>query len=290
MKSFYLSFLLSGLVLAAQATETKPVPAGLTRKRFSTSRATSVEILPQAKVVPYRREDILRLKTKLRYTTLIVLPSREQITEVTCGDKEFWVVNAAQNLAYVKPAKAGAQSNLNLVTTSGNVYSFVLEEVSERRGVEGDLKVFVEPKEEPLATFSNGSPKFVPAQQVEDYQRQVEAAKAEAKTATQNAQRTMDHEINRFRAEYPSKLTFDYQFRAKRRPFCVTAMFHDDKFMYIRASPQEIPTLYEVKDGRPNLISFEYRDGAFVAPKILDRGYLMIGNQKLTFQRRQSHE
>ena len=40
-------------------------------------------------------------------------------------------MNGNQNFAYVKPAKIGAQTNLNLVTASGNVYSFVLAEVSE---------------------------------------------------------------------------------------------------------------------------------------------------------------
>ena len=46
---------------------------------------------------------------RLRFTTLIVLPKAEQILDFVCGDKEFWVVNGAQNFAYVKPAKAGGR-------------------------------------------------------------------------------------------------------------------------------------------------------------------------------------
>ena len=58
---------------------------------------------------------------------MIILPEQEEILDFVCGDKEFWVVSGAQNLAYVKPAKAGATTNLNLVTASGNVYSFLLD-------------------------------------------------------------------------------------------------------------------------------------------------------------------
>jgi len=104
---------------------------------------------PTTKVISYGNRDIVPvMKTKLRYTTLIVLPKEEQILDFTCGDKEFWVINGNQNFAYIKPAKAGAQTNLNLVTASGNIYSFMLSEVSERANAEPDLKLFIELRDE----------------------------------------------------------------------------------------------------------------------------------------------
>ena len=48
------------------------------------------------------------------------------------GDKDFWVVNATQNILHVKPAKEGSSTNLNLVTGSGAVYSFLLTEKAGR--------------------------------------------------------------------------------------------------------------------------------------------------------------
>src|SRR3954471_20111462 len=74
--------------------------------------------------VSYTPRAVVQIHTKLRFTTLIILPDEEQILDFVCGDKEFWVVSGTQNLAYVKPAKAGASTNLNLVTASGTVYSF----------------------------------------------------------------------------------------------------------------------------------------------------------------------
>src|SRR5215213_1449813 len=71
---------------------------------------------------------VIALTAKIRYTTMIILPDTEEILDVLCGDKEFWVINANHNIAHLKPAKEGAATNLNLVTASGTVYSFLLAE------------------------------------------------------------------------------------------------------------------------------------------------------------------
>ena len=72
---------------------------------------------------------------------MVVLPEGEEILDVICGDKDFWVISATHNIAHVKPAKEGAATNMNLVTASGAVYSFLLSE----KGGAGmpDLKVYV---------------------------------------------------------------------------------------------------------------------------------------------------
>jgi type IV secretory pathway VirB9-like protein len=84
---------------------------------------------------------LIPLQTRLRYTTMIVLPDSEEILDVICGDRDFWVISATQNIAHVKPAKAGAETNLNLVTASGAIYSFLLSEKAAVRSP--DLKVYV---------------------------------------------------------------------------------------------------------------------------------------------------
>jgi type IV secretion system protein VirB9 len=242
---------------------------------------------PGVKQFEYGERDVLRLNAKLRYTTLIVLPKNEQILDFTCGDKEFWIVNGTQNFAYIKPARPKAQTNLNLITASGNVYSFVLSEVSGLPGVEPDLKVFVELKEDAMISAVSGSPRFVSASQIEDYRRQVELAKDESRESRRAAEQTMASEIDRYRSEYPVALRFTYHFERDRKPFSVTAIYHDDKFTYIQANAAETPTLYEVKDGKPNLINFEFRHGTYVVPKILDSGYLAIGKARMSFARQE---
>lgn len=238
-----------------------------------------------AKLVSYSEKDVVLVKAKVRFTTLLVLPKQEQILDFTCGDKEFWVVNGNQNFAYVKPAKTGSRTNLNLITASGNVYSFVLTEVSEATDSEPDLKVFVEPKDESMLSAANGQPRFVSAQQIDDYRQQVEIAKTQARDAQEAARAAIERQTSQFREQYPENLKFVYRFEAGKKPFNVTAMYHDDKFTYIQARPEEAPALYEIRDGKPNLIQFEFRNGTYIAAKVLDSGYLSIGKQKLPFTR-----
>ena len=240
---------------------------------------------PIAIVVHYGEKDVVKLKAKLRYTTLIVLPKNEKILDFTCGDKEYWIVQGSENMAYVKPARAGARTNLNLITASGNIYSFVLTEVSEMpEGTPSsapDLKVFVEPKDESMVSAAAGSPRFVSAQALDDYRQQADLAKQETRQTKQAAQSEIDNGIHRFL----SNVRFPYRFEAGRKPFFVRAIYRDEKFTYIQARPEETPALYEIADGKPNLLNFDYADGVYVVHKILDRGYLAIGKEKLSFTR-----
>jgi type IV secretion system protein VirB9 len=41
-----------------------------------------------------------------------------------------------------------------------------------------------------------------------------------------------------------------------------------------------------VKDGKPDLITFQLKDGTYVIPTVVDKGYLEIGKHKLEFQRK----
>ncbi len=96
---------------------------------------THAETEAAARIVKYSKEDIVPVHAKLRFSTLIVLPENEEILDFTTGDKEFWVINGAHNLCYVHPAQAGIRSNLNLITASGHVYSFLLTEISSQPNV-----------------------------------------------------------------------------------------------------------------------------------------------------------
>jgi type IV secretion system protein VirB9 len=61
-------------------------------------------------------------------------------------------------------------------------------------------------------------------------------------------------------------------------------MFHDGLFTYIRTSAAELSALYELVDGTPNLLTFQFENGLYIVPKVLDRGYLTIGKQTLRFE------
>jgi type IV secretion system protein VirB9 len=244
----------------------------------------------EARVVKYGKQDIVPIRAKVRFSTLIVLPEDEEILDFTTGDKEFWVINGAHNLCYVHPAQAGIRSNLNLITASGHVYSFLLTEISSEPSAEPDLKVFIEPKETSGVAGSDSLQGYVRAGEAEAYKKELETLRTQTASEISAAQTHAATETAKFRSEYQTKLEFDYTLEPKltREPFLVTAMYHDDAFTYIKSAASEKPTLYELKDGKPNLINFQLANGVYVIPKILDAGYLAIGKKKAIFARQTS--
>ncbi|HEY0701436.1 MAG TPA: TrbG/VirB9 family P-type conjugative transfer protein [Candidatus Acidoferrales bacterium] len=240
-----------------------------------------------ARVVKYAKEDIVPVRAKLRFSTLIVLPENEEILDFTTGDKEFWIINGAHNLCYVHPAQAGIRSNLNLITASGHVYSFLLTEISSEPNSEPDLKLFIEPKEGSGLSADTSLRGYVRSADVEAYKKELETLRVQTEEQIRAARMEAAEQVNKFRAEYPSHLQFDYTLdvKAARSPFLVSAIYHDSAFTYIQSGAKEKPTLYEVKDGKPNLINFELVNGVYITPKVLDAGYLVIGKKKLTFTR-----
>jgi type IV secretory pathway VirB9-like protein len=243
-----------------------------------------------ARVVKYGKEDIVPVHAKLRFSTLIVLPEDEEILDFTTGDKEFWVINGAHNLCYVHPAQAGIRSNLNLITASGHVYSFLLTEISNQPNTEPDLKLFVEPKEGSGIAANSGLRGYVSAGESAAYKKELETLRSQTAEQIHAAQGQAAEQLNHFRSGYATKLQFDYPLDAKasREPFLVSAIYHDDSFTYIKCAAREKPALYEIKDGKPNLISFQFENGVYIAPKIIDSGYLAVGKKKLPFARRVS--
>ena len=109
-----------------------------------------------ARTVQYHSQDIVPIRAKLKYTTLIQVPATEKIMEAATGDKDFWVVDVVGNFCFVHPAKAGIATNLNLITDKGNIYSFTLQDVSGTSAAP-DLKVLIQPADQSAIVASSRS-------------------------------------------------------------------------------------------------------------------------------------
>ena len=252
----------------------KVIPIGLILVAAGvTAPATSSAQTPGVREVTASPRTLIQLQTRLRYTTMIVLPEGEEILDVVCGDKDFWVVNATQNMAHVKPAKEGSSTNLNLVTGSGAVYSFLL---TEKAGGTPDLKVYV--NADPNAPKSK--PKFYSAAQVEEIQSELTQARAAVEAAARHA----NDEITAYQQQYPGRLQFTYGTPKYEKPFLVKAIWNDGQFTYIKAEAKELPAVYEMKDGAPAVVNFQVRGDTYVVPKVLERGYLALGKERFPFQ------
>jgi type IV secretory pathway VirB9-like protein len=221
--------------------------------------------------------NVIPLNTRLRYTTMIVLPEGDEILDVICGDRDFWVVSAVQNVAHVKPAKADAETNLNLVTARGTIYSFLLKEKSGSG--QPDLKIYVNAGQ----TAPNGRPKYYSAADVEKLNTEL----TEARSAIVNTEQRAKEAVTTATQQYPAKLRFAYGTPKYERPFFVRAIWNDGEFTYLKTDARELPALYELKDGKPSVVNFKVNAGTYVIPKVLDRGYLALGESKFTFEQRE---
>ena len=227
-----------------------------------------------ARTVQYHSQDIVPIHAKLKYTTLIEVPPTEKIMEAATGDKDFWVVDVVGNFCFVHPAKAGISSNLNLITDKGNIYSFTLQDVSST-GEMPDLKVLVQPADRSSIVASNGPAQYVPAAQLDQSKEQLAAVQTHITQA-----------VDEYKSAYPLALKFDYTFKANEAPFDIQSIYHDDKFTYIKTNAPEKFSVYEMKDGKPDLVNYDLRDGTYIIPKIMDSGYVELGKKRMDFSRK----
>ena len=253
-----------------------------------TAQETPAAAEPSVIRVGDNPDQIIRLRTRVRHTTVIQLPGRENILDFVVGDSEYWHLTGAANLAFLKPISKGVSTNVALVCESGRIYSFL---VSEQPG-QPHLVVRISSAAERDPRISPGAhqPAFVARDQVEAYQQMAEqaretavAAQTEAEQQIAALQQQAEVDINSFRADYPTRLKFPYrlQNKALKWPFLVQGMWHDGQFTYLRSNAQESPSLFEIKDGKPALVAYDLtEDGLYVARHLLGDGWLQIGKEK----------
>ena len=227
-----------------------------------------------ARTVQYHSQDIVPIHAKLRYTTLIEVPPTEKIMEAATGDKDFWIVDVVGNFCFVHPAKADISSNLNLITDKGNIYSFTLQDVSGTTDAP-DLKVLIQPADQSSIVAAGGPAQFVPATQLEHAKEQLSAMQSHVAQA-----------VDEFKSAYPVQLKFDYTFKPNEAPFDIQSIYHDDKFTYIKTNAPEKFSIYEMKDGKPDLVTYDLRDGTYIIPKVMDSGYVELGKKRMDFIRK----
>jgi type IV secretory pathway VirB9-like protein len=239
---------------------------------ISTSAALGQD--PSARTVQYHSQDIVAIHAKLKYTTLIEVPPTEKIMEAATGDRDFWVVDVVSNFCFVHPAKEGISSNLNLITDKGNIYSFTLKEVSNTAQTP-DLKVLVQPADHSSIVASTGPSQFIPAAQLDQSRQELAALQSHVEQA-----------VDEYKSSYPLQLKFDYSYKTNEAPFDIQSIYHDDKFTYIKTTAPEKFSVYEMKDGKPNLVTYDLREGTYIIPKVMDSGYVELGKKRMDFSRK----
>ena len=225
------------------------------------------------------------VRAGLLQSTLIMLPAEEKVATVFGGDTVDWVFDGghvASRFISIKPKVANSTTDVHIVSDHGNEYTLQLREVSGDGDPHFDSKVFVTPGDQTGKDKLAAMPVFVPAAELDKAKQEVAAAKA-SEAAVKKAEET---KAEQYRSQYPTTLHFDYAWDQKKgTPLGLQAVWRDDKFTYLRGQFQETPALYELKDGKPSLVNFDYANGLYTVPKTLIAGYLTIGKAKVEFRR-----
>ena len=237
----------------------------------------------------YSQTDIIPIRAKVRFSTLIVLPADEEILDFTTGDKDFWIINGTHNLCYLHPAQAGIRSNMNLVTASGHVYSFLLTEISKEADSEPDLKVFVAPNDQSSIAGKPESSQVCPRQRSRRLQgRSGPASQSGRARSAAGAGPDAQSRLDEFKRTYPAKLRIRLQARqesAGARRFWFPPSTTTTVSPTSSPLPVKSPRFTRSRTrSRTSSIS-TLKSGVYVVPKIIDSGYLVVGKKRVTFNR-----
>jgi type IV secretion system protein VirB9 len=231
--------------------------------------------------------DVIPIQAALRFETAVVFPSGSSILEISGGDfacdpksmPPWLICGKGTGILHVKPTGRAAQTDANVLVKlkdgQEKFYTFSLVRVKEGRIAP---KIFVEPEDQPKPAEPVCDP-----QPLQDAIRKWKeaSAKADSKSIELNAaERELAQKVD------PATFVSDYRFKhAGQPPFNVTAIYRSDKFTFIKCTAQEKPAVYDLKDGKANLVPYSFRDGLYTIDTVIQKGYLQIGKKKLEFQR-----
>ena len=226
------------------------------------------------------------IRAGLLQSTLIVLPAEEKVVNVFAGDTVDWVFDGghvASRFVSVKPKVAERSTDVHIISDHGNEYTLELREVSGDEDAHYDSKVILEPTEKVAKDRLAQLPVFVPATDLDRAKQEAAAAKA-AQVAELKAE---GDKAEQYRSQYPASLHFDFIWDEKKgKELGLHQIWRDDKFTYLRGQFQETPALYEVKEGKPSLINFDFSNGLYTMPEDVRKRVLwQFGKQKVEFHR-----
>lgn len=261
----------------------------------------AADAVSTAREVVYHTGDIIPLNAQHGYATLVELPLGEKGVMPICGDCKVpsadgsvskdsigsWVIQVAPetNLVSIAATRPGAKTDVHVLGSSGEVYTFTVREISQLPGEHVDIRVHLSREGQPAMPVQV---KYVSASTADEYKNEAEKAKRELKEQEAAAQQTIAATRDQARQQIEANIRHEYTWSENKKAagsFGFRSMYVVDGFTVIEATPQEAPALYEVKDGKDSLIQYTLVNGKYVAPKLINDGYLQVGKSKLTFHR-----
>jgi type IV secretory pathway VirB9-like protein len=245
----------------------------------------------ETKTIRMRRGEIPTINCSQGQVCEIDFDDSEQIMKAPVGDSKDWaaafLTDAAKNHLLVKTLTEGKdnpcpQTSMHVIMQSGNVYSFQLVDVS-RTKTPPDLRVSVEIADDGMKA-ATAHPKYVTTDALKLAEDEVARVKTQLEEERQKSKAALAEEVEKFKRDFPKSLKPRYEFN-RNNPFGLEQIARmQDYTLFWFDHPTEIPSLYEIRDGKPSLVQVKYDDGLMIVPAPLTDGYLAVGKkQKTTF-------
>lgn len=243
----------------------------------------------ESKTIRLRKGEIPTINCSQGQVREIDFDEAEQIMKAPVGDSKDWaaafLTDVARNHLLIKTLTEGKdnpcpQSSMHVIMQSGNVYSFQLVDVS-RTKTPPDLRVSVELADDGMKEAAV-HPKYVTADALKLAEDEVARVKAQLDQERRQSQAQAAEQIAKFKRDFPKRLLPQYEFN-RNNPFGLEEMARlDDYTLLWFRHPSEIPSLYEIRDGKPSLVEAKYDGGLMIVPAPLTDGYLAVGKKQKT--------
>jgi hypothetical protein len=279
------------------------VPAVFTLSGFllcaaDVDKITASDPSTEIRIINYNGTEIPTVDAQLRYNTVIQLPHGERSIEADSGDagkvgqpgSGHWIVTQSDtgDAVIVRPTQVGLKTNLDILTDHGNRYKFFVIDRSGNTGYHSQLAITLVPSSQGFVDNIKEPPKFVPAAEFNAVKEQAQQFQQQLNVTTATYQQKLTDQQNTARSETLASLVHDFNFdKAKKQPFGVTDIAHDKDFTYIWAKPDELFAVYDLKDGKQDLIKPQYdpKGGYYVIEHLIRRGRIVIGKKSAEFER-----
>ena len=238
----------------------------------------------------------VRIWTRVRTVTAIVLPEGESVVETASGDAENWDVTPAGTVLYVKPLLVGMVSNLTVRSATGRVFTFT---VVEDGNAVTDYVVTVEAREDAFSPdLEDAALALVPtayraAGLVDGHEDRMAAFEADRRTVIASSARDVAAVWERaearreaYRRDFALRVRLPYRLTVEAFdvPFQVRDMWTDGRFTYLRSEGQELPALFSYRGGERELVEVDVEpEGLLVADQVLRHGILSLGGREAYF-------
>lgn len=124
------------------------LPLGAIQNSWNRPMASSGQTAPGVMRFVWRPDFVMPVRTREFMTTTIELPAWEKVDRIVLGDTMvFEATRVKPHIIVIRPSHAGADTNMTLIGTSGNLYNFYLRSEGWNSTRITDLAVYVSANE-----------------------------------------------------------------------------------------------------------------------------------------------